>query len=66
MFEQGRGSNLRSIGKFRRVNFGRNDYKTILKNPHYHRMLLQAKRDSEAGKGIEMSLGEFQQWLGLE
>ena len=59
-------ANLRSLGRFRRVNFGRNDYKRILKNPELRRRLLRSKRESEAGQGIEMSLEEFQRWLGVE
>lgn len=59
-------ANLRSLGRFRRVNFGRNDYKMILKNPELRRRLLQSRRESEAGQGIEMSLEEFRRWLGTE
>ena len=58
--------NLRSVGRFRRVNFGRNDTKTILKNPYFKQMLLQSRRDMREGKGIEMSLEEFRRCIGLE
>jgi|1185.fasta_scaffold318581_1 hypothetical protein len=56
-------ANLRSLGRFRRVNFGRNDYKMILKNPELRRFLRQAERDMEAGQGIHMSVDELREWL---
>ena len=59
-------TNLRSLGRFRRVNFGRNDYNRILKNPYYRRMLLDSRREIEAGHGVEMTLEQYRQWLGAE
>jgi PHD/YefM family antitoxin component YafN of YafNO toxin-antitoxin module len=60
-------ANLRSLGRFRRVNFGRNDYKMILKNPELRRRLLQSKRESEAGQGgISMSVDELREWLNSQ
>ena len=54
---------LRGVGRFRRVAFGRNDYKAILKNPGLGRMLKESQRESERGEGIRMSLAEFRAWL---
>jgi hypothetical protein len=56
---------LRSVGRFRRVNFGRNDSRMILENPLYRRMLLRAERDMAAGAGIHMSVEELRRWLGI-
>jgi hypothetical protein len=58
--------NLRSVGRFRRVNFGRNDSKLFLKHPEYRRMLLRAARDMDEGKGIHMSVEELRQLFGIE
>lgn len=57
--------NLRSVGRFRRVNFGRNDYKAILRNPDLRRMLRSADRDMREGKGIQMSVEELRQRFGI-
>jgi hypothetical protein len=56
----------RSIGRLRRVNYGRNDTKMFLKNPEFRRFLRQATKDMEDGKGIHMSLDELREWLGIE
>ena len=45
----------RGLGRFRRVNFGRNDSRLILKNPEYRRMLRAAGRRLETGAGLEMA-----------
>lgn len=55
---------IRSIGRFRRVNFGRNDNRLILKNPEYRRMLRAAGRRLEAGEGVEMTTAELRKMLG--
>ncbi|MFL5541374.1 MAG: hypothetical protein ACJ8J0_20470 [Longimicrobiaceae bacterium] len=56
----------RSLGRFRRVNFGRNDSRLILKNPEYRRMLRAAGRRLEAGEGVEMTTDELREMLGIE
>jgi len=57
---------MRSLGRFRRVNFGRNDSRLILKNTEYRRMLRSAGRRLEAGEGVEMTTGELREMLGIE
>lgn len=57
---------MRSVGGFRRVNFGRNDSRLILKNPEYRRMLRAAGQRLEAGQGVEMTTDELREMLGLE
>ncbi|MFL5381607.1 MAG: hypothetical protein ACJ8GN_03710 [Longimicrobiaceae bacterium] len=55
-----------SLGRFRRVNFSRNDSRLILKNPKYRRMLRAAGRRLEASESVEMTVGEVEEMLGLE
>lgn len=55
---------FRSLGRFRRVNFGRNDTRMILKNPELRRRLREAERNMSEGKGmIHMSVDELRAWL---
>jgi len=56
----------RSLGGFRRVNFGRNDSRLILKNPAYRQMLRAAQRRLDAGGGVEMTTAELREMLGIE
>jgi hypothetical protein len=56
----------RSLGCFRRVNFGRNDTRLILKHPGYHRMLREAGRRLRAGEGVQMTTDELREMLGIE
>jgi hypothetical protein len=56
---------LRSLGRFRRVNFGRNDSRMILKNPELRRRLREAERRIEAGLGIRMSVDELRARYGV-
>jgi len=58
-------TNLRSLGRFRRVNYGRNDYKRILKNPYYRRMLRDADRRIDNGLGVRMSVDELRARYGI-
>jgi len=57
---------MRSVGRFRRVNFGRNDSRLILKNPGYRHMLRAAGQRLEAGQGVEMTSDELREMLGIE
>jgi hypothetical protein len=50
---------MRSLGRFRRVNFGRNDSRLILKNPEYRRMLRAAGRRLQAGAGLASAYAEM-------
>jgi hypothetical protein len=61
-------SNLvrRSLGRIRRVNFGRNDARLVLKNPAYRRMLREAQRRLAAGEGVQMTTDELREMLGIE
>ncbi|HSU13853.1 hypothetical protein [Longimicrobium sp.] len=56
---------LRNVGRFRRVNFGRNDSKMILKNPEIRRRLREAEQRIEAGLGIRMSVDELRVRFGV-
>lgn len=56
----------RSLGRFRRVNFGRNDARLILKNPAYRKMLREAGRRFDAGQGVRMTTHELREMLGIE
>jgi hypothetical protein len=56
----------RSIGRFRRVDFGRNDARLILKNPEYRRMLRQAARRLDTGEGMKMTTDELRKLVGME
>ena len=56
---------LRSVGRFRRVNFGRNDARMFLKHPEYRRMLREADRRIDAGLGISMSVDELRARYGV-
>lgn len=58
-------TNLRSVGRFRRVNFGRNDSKLLLKHPAYRRMLREADRRIDAGLGVRMSVEELRARYGV-
>jgi hypothetical protein len=58
-------ANLRSVGRFRRVNFGRNDSRLILKNPTVRRMIREAERRIEAGLGIRISVDELRKRYGV-
>ena len=57
---------IRSLGRFRRVNFGRNDSKLILKNPELRRRLREAEARIQAGLGIRASVEELRSRLGIE
>jgi hypothetical protein len=56
----------RSLGRIRRVNFGRNDARLVLKNPAYRRMLREASRRLAAGEGVQMTTDELREMLGIE
>jgi hypothetical protein len=56
----------RSLGGFRRVNFGRNDARLILKNPAYRQMLREAHRRLAAGGGVQMTTDELREMLDIE
>lgn len=55
---------LREFGRLRRVNFGRNDTKYIMRSPEYVRMLREAKRDIDEGRGIPLDLARLRAKLG--
>ena len=57
--------NLRSVGRFRRVNFGRNDSKLLLKHPAYRRALYEAEDQIRAGLGLRMSVDELRTRYGI-
>lgn len=57
---------IRSMGGFRRVNFGRNDSKLILKNPELRRRLREAEARIQAGFGVRGSVDELRSRLGIE
>ena len=54
------------MGGFRRVNFGRNDSKLILRNPALRRRLREAEARIQAGLGIRVSVEELRSKLGIE
>lgn len=58
-------TNLRSVGRLRRVNFGRNDSRLLLKYPEYRRMLREADCRIDAGLGIRMSVEELRARYGI-
>jgi len=55
----------RCVGRFRRVDFGRNDSRLILKNPKYRRMLRNAQRRLDAGEGFQMTTDELKKLVGM-
>jgi hypothetical protein len=56
----------RSLGRFRRINFGRNDSRLILKHPAYRRILREAGRRLDGGEGVRMTTDELRETLGIE
>jgi len=55
----------RGPGALRRVNFGRNDTKYIMRHPEYYRRIKEAIRRMDRGEGIHLSLDEIRSRLGL-
>ena len=52
-------------GALRRMNFGRNDTKYIMRHPEYYRRIKEAIRDLDEGRGLPMDLDQMRAELGL-
>lgn len=52
-------------GVLRRVNFGRNDTKYIMRHPEYYRRIQEAIRQLDEGYGTPMDLDQMRAELGL-
>lgn len=55
----------RNLG-FRRVNFGRNDSKMILKDPAFRQTLRDEIRQLDAGEGVHMTTDELRKMFEIE